>query len=441
MSGQRPYDETVFSRIEPSPKSKKESKDKKEADMSKSKGGKLQQAAGSEKKKLSKVGQSQLDKYSSANKSKLSKSKTMTVDEEAGRKQSSLPSTSSMKMKSKSKKQPKKTRATDPDAAYETMFSVIDMNVTQRVKGATMAAGPVKKSEQRKQAQLLVEASKIVEEALEESPTTGRIIFLARHGEQMDNVFPNWVNESFTNFGLYKPTDLNMPLSLVPRQNGPTDFLDDPPLTEMGYVTSQMIGRGAKLSKVHFDAIYSSPALRCIHSAHGILKAFPKADVQIRIEPGLFEYMGLNRDSKLNFITGEEMSIQGYEIDLDYNPIISAESIREQYRNEGVEDFYQRICDVIESISQAHDNSPCNILIIGHALTLDAGSRYLARKSGNFPTEDQINNINAYFPYSAIVAMEELKDEGKWQLMQSAMPSISSMDFSNRIDFNFFNRE
>ncbi|OUC45414.1 phosphoglycerate mutase family protein, partial [Trichinella nativa] len=211
-----------------------------------------------------------------------------------------------MNMKAKSKKRSKKGRATNPDAAYETMYSVIDMNVTQRVKGTTMAAGPVKKSEQRKQAQLLVEASKIVEETLEESPTTGRIIFLARHGEQMNNVFPNWVHETFSNFGLYKPTDLNMPLSLVPRQNGPVDFLDDPPLTEMGYVTSQMIGRGAKLSNVRFDAIYCSPALRCIHSAHGILKAFPKSEMQIRIEPGLFEYMGMNRDSKLNFVSGEE---------------------------------------------------------------------------------------------------------------------------------------
>ncbi|KRZ96884.1 Protein UBASH3A -like protein [Trichinella sp. T8] len=432
MSGKRQYDETVFSRIEPSPKSKKESK--KESDVAKR--GKSQQAGGIDKKKLNKgSGIPQLDR------SKMGKPRTMGIGEEDGRGKSSLPSVSSMDMKAKSKKRSKKGRATNPDAAYETMYSVIDMNVTQRVKGTTMAAGPVKKSEQRKQAQLLVEASKIVEETLEESPTTGRIIFLARHGEQMNNVFPNWVHETFSNFGLYKPNDLNMPLSLVPRQNGPVDFLDDPPLTEMGYVTSQMIGRGAKLSNVHFDAIYCSPALRCIHSAHGILKAFPKSEMQIRIEPGLFEYMGMNRDSKLNFVSGEEISIQGYEIDLDYTPMITPETIGEQYRNENIDDFYQRISDVIESILQAHDSPPCNILIIGHALTLDAGSRYLARKYGNLPTEDQINNMHIYFPYSAIVAMEELKDEGKWQLMQSAMPSISSMDFSNRIDFNFFNRE
>lgn len=60
----------------------------------------------------------------------------------------------------------------------------------------------------------------------------------------MDRIFPDWLQLCFSNHGSYFPYDMNQPLRLPSRPGGATEFHDDPPLTEMGILTSQMLGKG-----------------------------------------------------------------------------------------------------------------------------------------------------------------------------------------------------
>ncbi|KRX89335.1 Protein UBASH3A -like protein [Trichinella pseudospiralis] len=327
------------------------------------------------------------------------------------------------------------------ETAYEAKFSVLDMDVVRKAQGASKATGPINEAEQKRQAELMKQASMAVQSALgEQASATGRRVFFARHGERMDRVFPAWTRLSYTETGNYKPYDMNMPISMVPRLNGVNDFYDDPPITELGYFVSQLIGRGAKLNCIKFDIVYCSPALRCVQSAHGMLKAFTKTKPKICIEPGLFEYMGWYKEENLNFLSNLEMVVQGYEVDPDYFPVISCADLKTKYKNETIEEYYKRTGDVIGSILSKHPKSPCNILFVVHAPTLDAGSRFLTKKTANIPDANDLKQVGVHYPFGSVVALEENKSDSTWQLMHCALPSISFLDCTNRIDFKFFNR-
>ncbi|KRZ26627.1 Protein UBASH3A -like protein [Trichinella pseudospiralis] len=327
------------------------------------------------------------------------------------------------------------------ETAYEAKFSVLDMDVVRKAQGASKATGPINEAEQKRQAELMKQASVAVQSALgEQASATGRRVFFARHGERMDRVFPAWTRLSYTETGSYKPYDMNMPISMVPRLNGVNDFYDDPPITELGYFVSQLIGRGAKLNCIKFDIVYCSPALRCVQSAHGMLKAFTKTKPKICIEPGLFEYMGWYKEENLNFLSNLEMVVQGYEVDPDYFPVISCADLKTKYKNETIEEYYKRTGDVIGSILSKHPKSPCNILFVVHAPTLDAGSRFLTKKTANIPDANDLKQVGVHYPFGSVVALEENKSNSTWQLMHCALPSISFLDCTNRIDFKFFNR-
>ena len=64
---------------------------------------------------------------------------------------------------------------------------------------------------------------------------------------------------------------MNMPLTMIDRSSigGWQSYEYDPPITEMGSLSAQMVGRGFKNCAVDLKAVYCSPALRCIQTASG----------------------------------------------------------------------------------------------------------------------------------------------------------------------------
>lgn len=86
---------------------------------------------------------------------------------------------------------------------------------------------------------------------------------------------------------------MNQPLTLIERVGGVgwAGYEYDGPITEMGGLSSQMIGRGLKSCGVDIKRVVSSPALRCVQSANALLKAFENPDLKISVEPGLFEWL------------------------------------------------------------------------------------------------------------------------------------------------------
>ncbi|KRX61699.1 Protein UBASH3A -like protein [Trichinella sp. T9] len=284
-----------------------------------------------------------------------------------------------------------------------------------------------------------------VQENKETLELSGRRIFLVRHGERMDRVFPGWLRLGFTDLGAYRPYDLNMPLRAVKRENGWKDFYNDPPITEIGYATSQMIGRGMKLSGIGFDMVYCSPALRSIQSAHGILKSFPGSNTKICIEAGLFEYLGWYENANLNFLNTDQLVSEGYEIQPNYIPYMMAQTLKNKFHSETIEEYYKRVNTTWPGaggrksrVGRGQYPHPCNLLFVVHAPTIDAIGRSLMKKSAANLSNYELSKMGIHYPYASVVGLEEIKANGEWQLMPNILPPISCLDFSNRFSTNVF---
>lgn len=96
----------------------------------------------------------------------------------------------------------------------------------------------------------------------------GRRLFFMTHGEQTDKIFPKWTKHAYSKSGRYKPDNLNMQGKLPKRVNF-KDFANDSPLTEIGYLSSQMVGRNMRMAHQTVKVIYTSPALICLQTANG----------------------------------------------------------------------------------------------------------------------------------------------------------------------------
>lgn len=118
-----------------------------------------------------------------------------------------------------------------------------------------------------------------------------RTVIITRAGERVDRLFPTWLQTCFTGgSGHYLPFDINLPVRL-PNRRSYLDFELDPPLTEMGKLQSQLVGRSMKVQKNHLpDFIFTSPSLRCIQTASYIKSVIGDGIMEICVEPGLFEW-------------------------------------------------------------------------------------------------------------------------------------------------------
>jgi ubiquitin-associated SH3 domain-containing protein len=149
-----------------------------------------------------------------------------------------------------------------------------------------------------------------------------------------------------------------MPLSLPRRRNPFRDFIGDSPITEIGSSQARLTGEALATNDCLAQYCYSSPSLRCIQTAHYILQGMGIEDrVKIRVEPGLFEFLGWYERGLPSFfnpsemIINEEEEINLYNIDKNYRPIISLEKLS---RDEKYIDYYNRSFKVTQQITDKH---------------------------------------------------------------------------------------
>ncbi|KAI6199485.1 hypothetical protein M3Y96_00632100 [Aphelenchoides besseyi] len=260
-----------------------------------------------------------------------------------------------------------------------------------------------------------------------------RLIVVIRHAERLDRVFPSWLTLANSN-GCYRPYDANQPRKLPQRHGGLSLFVNDPPLTRLGQ--SVAVLRGKSMHYVHFvpAAIYSSPALRCVETAHFIAQALSmKAD--IRIEPGLFDWTGWYMDGVPVWMTVSELVAAGYDVDRNYKPIQTAESVM-RLRAENKHEFYRRIQSVITQINK---NVRGNVLIVGHATTLDAGVRSLLGLPNSVPKFKELDKLGDRYSYCSSVVLEQTHDREHFQIGKLLNP-ITTNGYSTTIDNDFLLR-
>ena len=102
----------------------------------------------------------------------------------------------------------------------------------------------------------------------------------------------------------------------------------------------------------------------------------------IHVEPGLFEWLAWYQDAMPDFMTDSEFAQAGYNVQLSYKPYIGEDELRDaqvQGSIEGCEAYYTRNFFVTQCVLAATEDVGGDVLLIGHASTLDACAQQLVR--------------------------------------------------------------
>ncbi|KAL3856218.1 hypothetical protein ACJMK2_010995 [Sinanodonta woodiana] len=246
-----------------------------------------------------------------------------------------------------------------------------------------------------------------------------RKLYVMRHGERIDFIFGrDWCEKCFDASGNYKRIDLNMPKTILKRNN----FLDnvkDAPLTTIGQMQTLITGEFLQENGTVINHVYVSPAFRCVQTATGILKGLG-VSLPLHIEPGLFEWMGWYQLGLPKWFTPQELQQHGFNVDTSYVPYISGPKL--DY-DETIELYYKRSGEIAKKILKKHELDGGNVLIVGHAGTLDVCTRHVLGKSPRSSSE--FHDICPKVPYCGMCVCQEDMHSKKWSLQQDFVPPLT----------------
>uniref|UniRef100_A0A182S9K2 SH3 domain-containing protein n=1 Tax=Anopheles maculatus TaxID=74869 RepID=A0A182S9K2_9DIPT len=235
--------------------------------------------------------------------------------------------------------------------------------------------------------------------------TGTRKVYLMRHGERIDFTFGTWVPYCFDEAGNYVRKDLNMPKTLPARK--PSLWQRDSPLTNVGRYQAMLVGEGMKDAGVHIEQVYCSPSFRCIQTATSVLEGLGlKATLPICIEPGLFEWLAWYQDGIPEWLSNEELMAADYNIDTEYKPMTTVADLKEHF-HEKLGEFYCRNSEIAESIIKSTEG---NVLIVGHATTLDTCSRFITGEK--IRSTNDMGRIMQKVSYCSLAVMESVPGAG-----------------------------
>lgn len=245
-----------------------------------------------------------------------------------------------------------------------------------------------------------------------------RKLFLMRHGERVDFTFGIWIPYCFDENGKYIRKDLNMPDVIPERSQGHNAYNKDTPLTKIGIFQAKTVGEALKEAQIDIAHVYCSPSFRCIQTCDAVLQGFSKKDeLKIKIEPGLFEWLVWYPDGLPDWMTPKELTSAGYNIDLDYQPFVTEAEMRDS--RETCEQFYLRNTFVTRGALNA--NPIGNVLLVGHAATLEVCSRELIGKKPR--SVNEMTKIIQKVPYCSVLQLVQEGDQ--WEIAELPFPPIT----------------
>ncbi|XP_060688827.1 ubiquitin-associated and SH3 domain-containing protein A-like [Hemiscyllium ocellatum] len=272
---------------------------------------------------------------------------------------------------------------------------------------------------------------KLLKSQLIEAATLRRCVLTMRHAERVDLVFgKSWLTQCMTTEGRYIRPDLNFPHSIPQRAGGTKDYEHDAPLSSCGIFQSRLMGEAVQEQELMIQCVYSSPALRCIQTAHYILEALHlDPEVSIRVEPGLFEWTKWEGEQTIpKFMSVTELQAAGYTVDVNYSVHIPVCNL---VPSETYEDYFNRCSSVMKAIIDNRDKDG-NILLVAHASTLDCCTRPLL----GLPPKDTKEFVQMVrkIPALGLCCCEEVKETKKWQMIE---PPIRTLTHGPNAAFNW----
>ncbi|TRY89234.1 hypothetical protein DNTS_025401 [Danionella cerebrum] len=220
-----------------------------------------------------------------------------------------------------------------------------------------------------------------------QSRSSKRRLFVCRHGERMDVVFgKHWLSHCSDSKGRYVRRNLNMPAALPGWTGAHSDYQSDSPITVVGSTQAKIVGEALLESNTSIDFVYCSPSLRCVQTAHEIIRGMQQDDrVSIRVEPGLFEWTKwVSGKSLPAWIPPSDLAAAKLNIDTTYRPRIPISKLT---MSEAYETYISRSHQVTKDILAYCKNKGKNILFVGHASSLEACSRQILGLSPHNSTD------------------------------------------------------
>ncbi|KAM9497362.1 ubiquitin-associated and SH3 domain-containing protein B isoform 1-T1 [Salvelinus alpinus] len=259
-----------------------------------------------------------------------------------------------------------------------------------------------------------------------------RSLFVCRHGERMDVVFgKHWITQCFDAKGRYVRSNLNMPSSLPTRSGGFRDYDKDCPITVFGSTQARLVGEALLESQAVIDFVYCSPSLRCVQTAHNILRGLQQeGKTKIRIEPGLFEWTKWVSGTSLPaWIPPTDMAAASLCVDTTYRPHIPISKLGV---SESYDTYISRSFQVTREILTECKNLGNTVLIVAHASSLEACTRQMQGLSPQ-NAKDFVQVVRK-IPYLGFCAAEEMGETGVWQLVD---PPILPLTHGPNHSFNW----
>ncbi|XP_024614009.1 ubiquitin-associated and SH3 domain-containing protein A [Neophocaena asiaeorientalis asiaeorientalis] len=259
-------------------------------------------------------------------------------------------------------------------------------------------------------------------------------VLVVRHGERVDQIFgKSWLQQCSTPDGKYYRPDLNFPRSLPRRSRGIKDFENDPPLSSCGIFQSRMAGEALLDSGIRITSVFTSPALRCVQTAKHILEELKlEKKIKIRVEPGIFEWTKWEAGKTTpTLMTLEELKGANFNVSMDYRPAFPLPSLLPAER---YEDYLHRCAVSMEQMVSTRPQDVGVILVVGHGSALDSCTRPLL----GLPPRDctVLTQLVRKIPSLGMCFLEENKEEGKWELVN---PPVKTLTHGSNSAFNWSN--
>ncbi|MCP9263945.1 hypothetical protein DINM_006906 [Dirofilaria immitis] len=219
--------------------------------------------------------------------------------------------------------------------------------------------------------------------------------------------------------------DRNQAVVTIKRSGGSENHLDDPPLTQIGRASAELVGRSLSGRNFHIHTIYTSPSLRCLQTAIAIISTLNcREPRRLRIEPALYEPLSFIGKVP-HFLNSRDLRANGYVCDEHYIPAMSADDLKSSLQQElRPSDIQMRVEKAVNKILSDWKQEG-GILIISHAPVLDALYRIITNRTDLPRTMGDMQRLLYYYPHCSVIILQYNPLTEVWENRQDIVPSLT----------------